>query len=380
MPRCIYGCVEFDKSDGEHILQNFLGARWTSDQIVANDTQSEFGRTIDVALEKGLQPIRNLFGTRGGRGDHGPTLMNLPASSGELLDLEPGARPRLRQPVIREQTTGGGHARINFQLGTMHQLPWALSQVRNKYPNMQVNEAQLAASATPIAGFVDGAVKLELDLGGSDYFRGMLKACFNLLGVRYADVVFGSCFDAARWFIKDGIGNSEQFVRWIPSSDRMAVPQLGPSDQAIFLLSRGKSVEGVVQYFGELVHSFRLADSYEGPALKCGYVVDPFRESQPAEERAPSFKEDSIPIFADQAQTYDESVMASFEKRLGRIFKLYYERSQQQMIERTIEEVVREHPGDTFTEEMAAELSERLARRALRLPTSLPPKPSGAKE
>ncbi len=74
MPQCIYCKGTFDKADEEHILQNFLGARWDSPLIVCNSCQKHFGKTIDVAFEQGLQPIRNLLGTRGGRGGEGPTL------------------------------------------------------------------------------------------------------------------------------------------------------------------------------------------------------------------------------------------------------------------------------------------------------------------
>lgn len=68
MNRCIYSLEDFDEAAGEHILQNFLGARWTSKRISSDPVQDLFGRTIDVALEKGLREIRNLLGTRGGRG------------------------------------------------------------------------------------------------------------------------------------------------------------------------------------------------------------------------------------------------------------------------------------------------------------------------
>jgi hypothetical protein len=43
MFRCIYSLKEQESSTGEHILQNFLGARWTSDKIVSDDLQRAFG-------------------------------------------------------------------------------------------------------------------------------------------------------------------------------------------------------------------------------------------------------------------------------------------------------------------------------------------------
>ncbi|MCE2504853.1 MAG: hypothetical protein J4G05_12500, partial [Chlorobi bacterium] len=60
------------ESDGEHILQNFLGTRWTSLEIVYNEVQAEFGQTIDASLERGLQPIRNLRGYKSDEGADRP--------------------------------------------------------------------------------------------------------------------------------------------------------------------------------------------------------------------------------------------------------------------------------------------------------------------
>lgn len=98
MFRCIYSLSEFQKSNREHILQDFLGARWASRELVCDELQVQFGRTIDSALEDGLKQVRNLLGTSGGRRGGGPTLKHLPVTTGEYLDLEPGGLPRLSRP------------------------------------------------------------------------------------------------------------------------------------------------------------------------------------------------------------------------------------------------------------------------------------------
>jgi hypothetical protein len=370
MFHCIYSLEDFEIADGEHILQNFLGARWTSHEIVCNELQSQFGTTIDAALEEGLKPIRNLLGTLGGRRDAGPPLRNLPATTGEILDLQPGAKPRLREPVIQEHPLPDGRIQVKAQLGKRNHLNWVFAKIREKYPNAHIDEAQAASSARAVRGFVDGSVTLSVDLGGDDYFRGMLKACFNLLGVTYRHIVFQPCFDPVRKFIKDGVGRSARFIRWVEFSERLATSQVGPADQAIFIVSREKSVEGVVQFFGDIVHAFQLTDAYDGPPLRCGYVVDPFREAQPAEDRNPSFESQNIPEFPKQALTNTAAATRAFRARLERIVTLYYERSQRQMIEATIRDVLRENGGAVFTEQMANQVAERLARQALRLPTS----------
>lgn len=213
MPRCIYSLDEFDAADGEHLLQNFLGARWTSNTIVCNELQAAFSDTIDSALEEGLRPIRNLFGTQGGRGETGPILQNLRASTGEILDFEPGFRPRLREPIVTSTELSDGRRQIRLQLGGQRQWGWALSILRNQAPALSVDENAFRSLASSVEGYIQGTVQLDVQIGGSEYFRGMLKACFNLLGVRYPDIAYEPCFNALRSFVRADIGTSRDFVR-----------------------------------------------------------------------------------------------------------------------------------------------------------------------
>jgi hypothetical protein len=50
---------------------------------------------------------------------------------------------------------------------------------------------------------------------------------------------------------------------------------------------------------------------------------------------------------------------------------LYYDRSLKKITEATVRDVLQEHGGAVFTEQMANEVAERLARQALRLPRSM---------
>jgi len=376
MRRCIYSLVDFESSNKEHILQNFLGARWKSDGIVCNELQTEFGKTIDLSLEDGLRPIRNLLGTLGGRGGEGPILKGLPASSGEVVDLGPGGLPRLNRPIVREEQLGPRETKVSIRAGDVNQLNWAMSEIRQQYPDARFSNSNVTASAETVEGFVDGYVRMRFQVGGSNYFRGMLKACFNLLGVLYPKVIFEACFDAARDYVRAAIGSSERFVRWSASPDRLDLPQLGQNDQAIFMVSRGSSVEGIVQFFGEIIHPIRLTDSYEGIPIHCGYLVDPFRQAQPAEDRAPRFDEAKLPVFERQELSYSDTVSAAFGKRVGRIVERHFELSRVRMIEEIIEEVRREQSKEFATNEMVAEISKRVAQKFLRIPTHKKNRPS----
>jgi hypothetical protein len=363
MPRCIYTQREFESADGEHILQNFLGAHWTSRTIVCDEQQAIFGTTIDAALEKALRPIRNLFGTRGGRGEPGPVLRKLQGSDDELYDIEPGFRARLNKPIVKMIDAPEGRRRAQLLLGDLKQLEWALSILRREVPDILVDVDALRDGSETVP-LPESMVRLELNLGGEDYFRGMLKSCFNLLAVKYPGLAYEPCFDAVRNSILTGGESFQQFIRWIPTSEPLDIPRLGPIDQAIFIVSRGTSVEGVVQFFGDIVHAFQLTDSYAGVPIRCGYIVDPYRGAVPAETRDPDFSEESIPAYAEQLPKADSALLATLHERSTRILRVFqHEQRMKRIIEEIFQEVLEQHKGQAFTSEIASEVANRLVER-----------------
>jgi hypothetical protein len=302
MPVCIYSREVFDQSTGEHILQNSLGARWTSNQIVCNRLQQEFAGTIDAALERGLQPIRNLLGTPGGRGGQGPTLRGLNTTAGERINLQPGGQPQLAAPVVDIEQLGNGQYRIGMRVGRVEDLPWALTILRNRLPNIRADLAMVQEAARGVEGLLAGQVHLQVGIGGLDYFRGLLKACLNLVGVTNPNIALSPACDQVRTFVESGVGDSQNFARWIPDPDNYQPPTLGPADQFIGIAGVRRGIEGLVQLFGQIKHSIRLSSNFTGEPFRVGYLVNPFRDTNPSEVRNPDFAPALIPDFAVQIQ------------------------------------------------------------------------------
>ena len=373
MFRCIYSLTEQDHSDGEHILQNFLGARWTSREIVSDDLQRTFGSGIDVDFEKCLQVIRNLMGTRGGRGGDGPTLKELATADHQNVNLLPGGKAQMAAPLLTEIDLPDGQKQVFIKAETPEHVAWAFAQIKAKYPKAQIDEQALLASATVTEGYINSPVQYKLELGGPELFRGLLKACFNLLGVEHPEIALLPCFNGVRDYIREGSGGAGSYIRWYASEELPNLPRLGPADQHIFIVCRGSSVEGEAQLFGGLVYPFQLTDSYCGPAFTCGYVVDPFRESEPAERRNPEFDAFAVPVFSEQQDEQNEAMIESLKRRLGRIIELHFERHRKAEIERSLQEVVAAHGGDVITKEIVNDFAELLAKRVLRIERNLGP-------
>ena len=363
MKKCIYSGQEFNESDGEHILQNFLGARWTSHEIVCNEVQAEFGLTIDASLERDLRSLRNLLGTKGGRGNPGPMLKGLSTTQGERVHLPPGEAPLYSEPTVIVTQQQDGRHKVQMRMSSKKQLGWALAKLRREHPNLTVSEEVVKPLAKPVTGFLSGLIEISMSLGSEDFFRGALKSCFNLLGVRYPLEVHKHCFDPVRHFVLHGLGHSADFIRWPKDDTRLNIEMLGRADQFIGLVSKGQRVEGVIQFFGDLLFVIQLADQYDGQPIHCGYQIDPFRESDPAEMRQPEFDNDIVPIFDDQPRAIDEGGFAILRSRLGRIIQVYYSRADSKLVQEVIDEILLPHMGEPFTEELAARFSQLLVER-----------------
>ena len=274
--RCIYCLDNFESANGEHILQNFLGARWTSRAIVCNKHQDDFGKTIDLALEKGLRPVRNMFGTRSGRHEPAPTLQNIQSSDGDFYHFAPGFRPNQKKPVVKLVDLPGGQKAARLQLGNRKQLDWALHILRQQVPGVEIDRAKILADAATVE-LPKTRYDIRCSFGGSDYFRGMLKSCFNLLAISYPTIAFKPCFEDIRNFVCNGTSDLRQFIRWVDDSKPLKIPRLEEIDQAVFIISRGTSIEGIIQYFGEIVHSFQRERTIERIANNIAIeVLEPY--------------------------------------------------------------------------------------------------------
>ena len=361
MLTCIYHKNSFAHAHAEHILQNFLGARWKSTSIICDELQTQFGRTIDLALDQGLMFLRVLLGSRTGRGGGGPTIKGLRVGSGETIDLEPGGRPRLAEPVLDVRPLDDGRHRVRIRAGTMEQFRWGIAELRQRFPEADLDMERLVEESQSGTEYLTNRVSAEMGLGGKEYFRGMLKSCMNLVGARCPEAVLQPAFDAIRAFVLLGEGRASDFVRWPDETEPLSLPRLGEFDHFIGIVSRNGMVEGVAQFFGCVVHVFRLAAGFWGPTIHCGYLVDPTREVNPAEHRNPSFEPEAIPRFDDLPPEPHQQAWDAFAKRLDRVLAAVNRRAETDVLNEIVQEVLGPLDGRPVSGEMVNKLASRVA-------------------
>lgn len=359
---CIYKKISFEESDGEHVLQNFLGARWVSSKITCNEAQSQFGASIDVALERGLQEVRNLLGTKGGRGGEGPTLKGISDTEGVKFNLKPGGVPEISAPAIKSQSLADGTKVIEGKIGNKKQLDWLIHELRATHPDINIGINQLRALATAQTGYLDSPLQLHPRIGGADYFRGLLKSAFNLLGVNASHIALLACFDCLRNFVLNGAGSEDKFIRWYSaSSTTSGIPAIGKFDHFVCVYSNGSNVDGLVQFFGGIGHIIRLGSGYEGEAFKFGYLVNPLRDSDPAETRDPTFNVDLLPNFDEGHLKPGPAVWPVYKLIYETLLTNYMERSLDMEISRIVEDVMHSSDPDASSVQIVEEITKKMA-------------------
>lgn len=363
MKTCIYTKKEFAAADGEHILQNFLGARWVSHEISCNEAQALFGETIDSALEQGLRQFRNLLGTKGGRGGNGPTLKNVDDFEGnKYYHIQPGGIPYIAQPIITTNQLEDGSHVAYIKLGDMKQLGWAIAKLRNQFPKAPWKTEDLAKQFTLEAEYLNDSIQLSAGIGGREYFRGLLKAAFNLLGAKDSRIALRPCFDTLRAFILAGTGEDKNHIRWINTTDKLNIPELGPFDHFVGIYSEGENVDGIVQFFGGISHLVRMTSNYDGPKFRFGYQVNPLRDSNPSERRELNFDPQHLPRFAHGHENPGPEVLSIYRAIFSRFLEGYYKMASEKEISKIMDEVLIPHEGEILSDEIVGELVEQVSK------------------
>lgn len=321
---CIYSKAQFAKASGEHILQNFLGARWTSERIVCDEVQKTFGSTIDKAFEEGIRPIRTLAGTKGGRGGEAPSLKGLDTSDGKTVDLHSGGKPELARPHIKVTKIDENRQEVSVTADPKD-VAWAIFELKKQFPQVQASTEEILNGAKPQQGPLGSHVNIEINLGGIDYIRAATKACFNLLAAHGIQVL-DPAFDLVREFVLNGKGRMEDFFRW-PKETIPGLPNLGPVDHFIGIVNKGSSIEGVLNLFGHIPHSLRFCSNYTGPDIKVGYLVNPLRKPLPAENRSPEFARSVVLDFANQPLRPGPETWAAATRAIDGFARAYFDMS-----------------------------------------------------
>ena len=369
---CIYSGRPFDESTREHILQASFGARWDSKTLICQEMQDLFAGDIDNAVADGIFQLRSLFGTKNGRGKVPLPIKDVSTASGMKYDLQPGMQPAFAKATYKIETQSDGNVGVQFIMSHEKQLPELLARFKRENPDLKFNDPKVG-DGIPSQTYLDEPLKLQFVFGGRNFFRGILKSAFNLLGANRPEITLDPGFDAVKRLIVGGSGDTDDFIRWVPTHEKLPIEHIGGIDHTLAIWCQGGTVFGLLEIFGDVPFLLKLGEGISSEDFICGYVVNPLRDTTPAENREPIIDINRIPAFADSPAMPNPLIWKAFEIRISRIAQKLFESGVENRVKQIVDEVLLPHDGKLITEEMADELMERMRDfiEYLVMPTSL---------
>ena len=221
-------------------------------------------------------------------------------------------------------------------------------KIKDKFPDSTFTKEELRYKATKESSNVDAEFQVDIELGGKDFFRGILKSIFNLLGVKNSNLALTPEFDGLREFILSGSGDVTSYVRWITCSTTLPIPILGEFDHFICVFSNNQKVDGFVQFYGEIAYSIRLAETYQGDDFCYSYLVNPCRNTVPPEKRDCQFDKSILPHFDSGVKTLTKNVEDIYRMRLSNILR---KNENRQKIQKITDEILSSQDGKTIDDD-----------------------------
>lgn len=358
---CIYLKKPFEVGAKEHILQAALGAHWKDGNVISPEANSKFA-DMDAKLVGTIHPLRTLLGAKGERGA-GSDLKNIKDGEGRKYSMRSGGDYTLSEPFVNVEIESANSAKVSIEIPDEKQAGWAAVEIEKKLklvdPNWQLDRKllaeKIAESGERIRERNPSPLRIENFLGGDLALRAVVKSAFNLLGVNAPEIASSDCFDEAREFILNGLGKSEDFIRW-GTVRPLKRPKLGPVDHFLAVWSFKKKVFAYCQLYGVLIHPIRLATNYTGEKFSFSYVVDPLREASIKEQKNVGFDQGSMPRFNEAESGNNGRIRRSLQRNWTPVIQLSKLRMVESEIERIVNDVLLPHEGQLITEEISQEL------------------------
>ncbi len=164
-----------------------------------------------------------------------------------------------------------------------------------------------------------------------------------------------SGFDAVKSLILEGSGDTEDFIRWVPTHEKLPIEHIGGIDHTLAVWCQEGNVFGLLEIFGDVPFLLKLGEGIASENFFFGYVVNPLRDTTPAENRKPIIDISQIPAFADSPAKPNPVISKVFKIRISRIAQKLFESGIANQFDQIVDEVFLPHYGKPITEEMATE-------------------------
>lgn len=282
-PTCYLCDKPFDdvlvKQHGEHVLQNSIGGKLISSEILCEGCGTILGDSVDSAFARDLSPISVLFDVVRDRGQPQPATVEVVAGCAESAPLE-SVKFQLgsdfsitpTKPIhIKDEKT----KRVLIFAATSKQaMQYAQS------PN--VSKLKAEGFEIVVGGNVADRIQevvLRINVGSATLLRGILKIAIGFAahhGVRRA--IMAHLFTGED-LINDHSALNSIIFQYYPTTDEEKLFEIEKSghedwfpNHQIYLFSRDENLFCYVEIFGVIQKYVHLSNCYLGPAIRKKYL------------------------------------------------------------------------------------------------------------
>lgn len=362
----------------EHILLNALGGRKTTRRAICSRCNNDFGGTIDDALTKQVEVLRNLLQLESGTGRPPPMLKGVQAGS-DPVKIDRDGRPEYVRPPFTVTDLPDGTRKVEIHVRSEEEVKKILPHLAAK---LGTNEAELAKqiAAQGQAARIEerpGPMHFPITLGNQQTLRSATKACFVLLStVVPTDVLRAAPFAAARDFVLRG---GETFLKARTQIDSRDFPgseelqsRFGRFVNLIYI--RSDSVGRVIGHFtlyNIISWQILLAEKDGPPNQQVALVSNPLEPAQWSDD-ASTLPDISFEWLATDDRVYE---LQRAKARLERMVAHHLKQSSASEAERIVADVFKRHgvkdgqpiSDPAIRQAIKEELSTRLAVHGLGL-------------
>jgi hypothetical protein len=269
--RDIYTLKPILVSSEEHVIQDALGGRLESGELIDKSTNDLFGSTIDADLVNGLQIVRVLLDAKSGDGRSPPAIRGLASDDGNEYDLLAGGHAELgKQKIAIEQVDGEVLMHVNVR-----DKQEIRKLARRALERRGVSAERLEQSLEKIESTRRPAPPLQVPTTwGRGFWRAIAKNACNLLAHKACAIFLETGFNPVRQFVLAG-GDPWEFVAMHCTPLNVGTA-LGPLDHLIVVRGTAETgqVAALVVLYGHVEFVVRLGKTALTSDLATAYRVD----------------------------------------------------------------------------------------------------------
>ncbi len=339
----------------EHIILNALGGRRTVNGFICGPCNVTAGHTWDAALAKQLNPFSLFFHVSRQNGD--PPAQNFPIATGGTVRIT-HAGLELPWPTV-EDASNEDSVSVQIVARTNKEARRILKGLKKKYPQLDV-EAALAASISKYS-YLDGPVMMNVQIGGPDGGRSIVKSAFALA---VASGAKPSTCDEAKRYLASGEKPCFGYFNEIDLLDGR------PKGQVVHCVAVRSTNTGLLLGYVELFSVFRtvvcLSSDYNGAPIDAVYAIDPVTGSElPIKVRLEFSREDLNDIY-EYRRVPDGAIADALNELMPDAMRRQFEREKETVIDHAVQYAWRKlglAPSTRLTEEHVSMLTGLIMER-----------------